>query len=171
MVALVFAASALVRGHRGRVEDAQSDLEAAMRLQATMVDFAPWYDVELRILLARAAVRLSDATEARTALVAASRRIRRVPDAGVLEAWLEDAWARLDAFTGPASAPASVLTPAELRILQFLPTHFSFREIAERTFVSANTVKSQANAVYRKLNVSCRSEAVGRAREIGLLDA
>jgi LuxR family maltose regulon positive regulatory protein len=64
-----------------------------------------------------------------------------------------------------------VLTPAELRILQFLPTHLSFREVAERTYVSANTVKSQANAVYRKLNVSCRSEAVGRAREIGLLDA
>ena len=170
-VALVFAASALVRGHRGRVEDAQSDLGAAMRLQAQMVDFAPWYDVELRILMSRAAVRLSDATEARTALVAASRRIRRIPEALVLDNWLQDAWAQLDAFTGPASAPASVLTPAELRILQFLPTHFSFREIAERTYVSANTVKSQANAVYRKLNVSCRSEAVGRAREIGLLDA
>ena len=66
--------------------------------------------------------------------------------------------------------PSSVLTPAELRILQFLPTHLSFREIAERAYVSANTVKSQANAVYRKLNVSCRSEAVGRARELGLLD-
>jgi LuxR family maltose regulon positive regulatory protein len=170
-VALVFAASALVRGHRGRIEDAQSDLEAAMRLQATMTDFAPWYEVELRILIARAAVRLSDANEARAALVAASRRVRRIPEAVVLEGWLQDAWARLDAFTGPASAPASVLTPAELRILQFLPTHFSFREIAERTYVSANTVKSQANAVYRKLNVSCRSEAVGRAREIGLLDS
>ena len=34
-VALVFAASALVRGHRGRVEDAQSDLQAAIRLQST----------------------------------------------------------------------------------------------------------------------------------------
>jgi LuxR family maltose regulon positive regulatory protein len=169
-VALVFAASALVRGHRGRIEDAQSDLEAAMRLQATMTDLAPWYEIELRILVARAAVRLSDANGARAALVTASRRMRRVPEAVVLEGWLQGTWARLDAFTGPASAPASVLTPAELRILQFLPTHFSFREIAERTFVSANTVKSQANAVYRKLNVSCRSEAVGRAREIGLLD-
>jgi LuxR family maltose regulon positive regulatory protein len=170
-VALVFAASALVRGHRGRMEDAQNDLHAAMRLQATMTDFATWYDVELQILIARAAVRLSDANGARAALVAASRRMRRVPEAVVLEAWLQDAWSRLDAFTGPASAPSSVLTPAELRILHFLPTHLSFREIAQGIYVSANTVKSQANAVYRKLNVSCRSEAVGRAREIGLLDA
>ena len=169
--ALVFAASALVRSHRGRVEDAQSDLQAALRLQSTMTDFAAWYDVELRILTARASVRLSDSNGARDALVAAAPRMRRVPEAVVLEAWLEDAWARLDAFTGPTSSLSSVLTPAELRILQFLPTHLSFREVAERTYVSANTVKSQANAVYRKLNVSCRSEAVGRAREIGLLDA
>ena len=170
-VALVFATSALVRGHRGRVEDAQSDLQAAMRLQSTLTDFAPWYDVELGILMARAAIRLSDANGAREALVAASRHMRRVPEAVVLDAWLQDAWARLDAFAGPARAASSVLTPAELRILQFLPTHLSFREIAERTYVSANTIKSQANAVYRKLNVTCRSEAVGQAREIGLLDA
>ena len=59
------------------------------------------------------------------------------------------------------------MTAAELRILRFLPTHLSFREIAERTFVSANTVKTQANAVYRKLGVSCRSDAVARARGCG----
>ena len=168
-VAIVFAASALVRGHRGRVEDAQSDLEAAVRLESTMTDFPAWYDVELRILIARAAVRLSDAGGARTALAAASRRLRVVPEAVALEAWLQDASARLDAFNGPAGAASPVLTPAELRILQFLPTHLSFREIAERAYVSANTVKSHANAVYRKLDVSCRSEAVGRARDIGLL--
>jgi LuxR family maltose regulon positive regulatory protein len=43
--------------------------------------------------------------------------------------------------------------------------------VAERTYVSANTVKTQANAVYRKLDVSCRSDAVARARSCGLLDA
>jgi LuxR family transcriptional regulator, maltose regulon positive regulatory protein len=63
------------------------------------------------------------------------------------------------------------LTTAELRILHFLPTHLSFREIAARTFVSANTVKTQANAVYRKLDVRSRSEAVACARDLGLLDA
>ena len=72
---------------------------------------------------------------------------------------------------GTGSTPPSSLTTAELRILRFLPTHLSFREIAERVHVSANTVKSQANAVYRKLDVSGRSEAVSRARQLGLLDA
>jgi LuxR family maltose regulon positive regulatory protein len=61
------------------------------------------------------------------------------------------------------------LTPAELRVLQFLPSHLSFREIAERGFVSTHTVKSQANAVYRKLGARCRSDAVARARGCGLL--
>jgi LuxR family maltose regulon positive regulatory protein len=171
IVALVFAASAVVRGHRGRVEEAQSDLQEAMRLQPALTDFAPWYEAELRILVARAAVRLSDVNGARAALTDASRLMRLVPEAVALESWLEHAWVQLDALTAPTGAPSCRLTTAELRILRFLPTHLSFREIAERAYVSANTVKSQANAVYRKLNVSCRSEAVARAREIGLLDA
>ena len=36
--------------------------------------------------------------------------------------------------------------------------------------MSANTVKTQANAVYRKLDVRSRSEAVTCARQLGLLD-
>ncbi len=51
-----------------------------------------------------------------------------------------------------------------------MPTHLSFREIADQTYVSANTIKTQANAVYRKLDVRSRSEAVALARELGLLD-
>ena len=170
-VALVFAASATVRAHRGCVEEARSDLQAALRLQSALTDFAPWYELELRILVARAAVRLSDVNVARTALVEGSRLLRRVPEAAGIAAWLEDAWARHDAFRASESAPSSALTTAELRILRFLPTHLSLREIAERAHVSANTVKSQANAVYRKLDVRCRSEAVARACELGLLDA
>ncbi len=60
---------------------------------------------------------------------------------------------------------------AELRILRFLPTHLSFREIGLRLHVSTNTVKTQAHAVYRKLEVSSRSDAVARAGKIGLLEA
>jgi LuxR family maltose regulon positive regulatory protein len=135
-----------------------------------LTDFAPWYDVELRILTARTAARLSDAHTARAALAEATRLIRRVPDAEGLKSALAEAWARHDALAGSISGAASVLTPAELRVLHFLPTHLSFREIGDRTYVSANTVKTQANAVYRKLDVSGRSEAVARARALGLLD-
>jgi LuxR family maltose regulon positive regulatory protein len=65
----------------------------------------------------------------------------------------------------------SGLTPAELRVLPLLSTHLSFREIGKRLFVSRNTIKTQAISVYRKLGVSSRSEAVARARELGLVEA
>ena len=44
---------------------------------------------------------------------------------------------------------------------------------ADTAFVvvlDANTVKTQANAVYRRFGVACRSDAVARAHRCGLLD-
>ncbi|MGH8840070.1 MAG: response regulator transcription factor, partial [Jiangellaceae bacterium] len=64
----------------------------------------------------------------------------------------------------------TALTAAELRLLSYLPTHLSFREIGERLFVSTNTVKTHAISIYRKLGVSSRTDAVMRARDIGLLE-
>jgi LuxR family maltose regulon positive regulatory protein len=164
--ALVFAASAFVRAQRGRVEEARADLREAARLAQELVDYAPWFDAELRLLMGRAALRLCDAGEAERRLDEAARVLRALPEAVVAAEWLADVREGLEAF----AAGQGALTTAELRILGYLPTHLSFREIAERTFVSGNTVKTQANAVYRKLDVSCRSDAVARARALGLLD-
>ena len=95
--ALVLAASALVRAHRGRVEGAQRDLADALALRAQLTDFAAWYEVELSVVLARVAVRLSDVNGARELLTDASRSIGRLGGAAMLEAWLAESWARLDA--------------------------------------------------------------------------
>ena len=62
------------------------------------------------------------------------------------------------------------MTTAELRLLPLLSTHLSFPEIAGEKFLSPNTIKSQAMSICRKLSVSSRSQAVARARELGLLD-
>ena len=67
-------------------------------------------------------------------------------------------------------AGAMTLTPAELRLLPLLPTHLSFPEIADRLFLSRHTIKTQAISIYSKLDVTSRSEAVTRARDIGLVD-
>jgi LuxR family maltose regulon positive regulatory protein len=169
--ALVLAVSAVARAQRGRIEDAWSDLQDAARLQETLTDFAAWYGTEVHILLARAALRLSDAGLARVQLNEATRMVRHATGAVALQRWLDGTLEQLEAFTPPESAQPVPMTAAELRILRYLPTHLSFREIAERTQVSANTVKTQANAVYRKFGVACRSDAVARARSCGLLDA
>ena len=169
--ALIFAVSAAVRSHIGHVDEGKRDLGRAMRLMTMLGDFIPWYEAETRIALARAALQLADIRLARTLLAEASHLARRVPDATVFRAWLDEIWEQVDtAATSALSGPAA-LTMAELRILRFLPTHLSFREIGLRLHVSTNTVKTQAHAVYRKLGVSSRSEAVTRAGEIGLLDA
>jgi LuxR family maltose regulon positive regulatory protein len=168
--ALVYAVSALIRAHHDRVEDAQRELLQARRLLSMLAGFAPWYEAEAKIVVARVALRLSDVAGARTSLSEASTALRETPDAVTLAAWLEDAWARADTYAAAAVGGPSALTTAELRILRFLPSHLSFREIGARMHVSINTVKTQAHAVYRKLDACSRTEAVTRARTIGLLD-
>ena len=63
------------------------------------------------------------------------------------------------------------MTIAELRILPMLATHLSFPEIGAEMFLSPHTVKSQAMSLYRKLGATSRSQAVTRARDMGLLDS
>jgi ATP/maltotriose-dependent transcriptional regulator MalT len=70
---------------------------------------------------------------------------------------------------GVALANGVSLTTAELRVLPYLPTNLTFERVAERLFVSRNTVKSHVAALYRKLGVTCRHDAVERARILGLL--
>jgi LuxR family maltose regulon positive regulatory protein len=90
-------------------------------------------------------------------------------DLGALGARVEQLRHDLDVGKSRDDGWASVLTAAELRLLPLLASHFSFREISQRLGISRNTVKTQAIAVYRKLEVSSRSEAVRTARERGLL--
>jgi LuxR family transcriptional regulator, maltose regulon positive regulatory protein len=64
---------------------------------------------------------------------------------------------------------AASLTPAEVRLLRLLGTHYSFREIGAQLYLSQHTVKSQAMSIYRKFGVSSRSGAIRHARDLGLL--
>jgi LuxR family maltose regulon positive regulatory protein len=50
-----------------------------------------------------------------------------------------------------------------------MQTHLTLGAIAERLYVSRNTVSTQVKSIYRKLGVSSRREAVDSARDIGLL--
>ena len=167
--AIVFAAAAASRAHHGRIDEAKHDLRRGIDLLAALGDFAPWYGAEARILLAHASLWLADVVGARTLLAEASRFARRTPEAEIFSQWFEHAWAYMDTLAETTLAGPSSLTIAELRILRFLPSHRSFREIASQLGVSANTVKTQAHAVYRKLGAASRSEAVAQAMEAGLL--
>jgi LuxR family maltose regulon positive regulatory protein len=61
------------------------------------------------------------------------------------------------------------LSPAETRVLRYLPTHLTVTEIAGQLHLSANTVRTHLRHVYDKLGAHRRHEAVEQARALGLL--
>jgi DNA-binding CsgD family transcriptional regulator len=61
------------------------------------------------------------------------------------------------------------LTPREHEILGLIAEGLSNREIAERLFVSENTVKTHSSRVFEKLSVNRRVQAVQRGKELGLI--
>jgi LuxR family maltose regulon positive regulatory protein len=61
------------------------------------------------------------------------------------------------------------LTERELEILACLPSRSTNGELADRFFVSVNTIKTHMVHIYRKLDVPNRSAAIVRAQELGLL--
>jgi LuxR family maltose regulon positive regulatory protein len=171
MLVLVSAVAAWVHARAGHVGQAEAYAsEAATRLES--LNGANGFSSRLRILvptcLAEARLGLGDLDDAR-------HLHRRALDACVLEpraqlvlrlvdrlgARLEDA--SQSRLTGEAP------TIAERRVLELLPTHAPLQEIAETLFVSRNTVKSHTLSIYRKLDVSSRSDAVTKARALGLL--
>ena len=63
----------------------------------------------------------------------------------------------------------SGITPRELEILELIAAGLSTREIAERLFVSENTVKTHAGRLFDKLSARRRTQAVQLAKEAGLI--
>jgi DNA-binding CsgD family transcriptional regulator len=61
------------------------------------------------------------------------------------------------------------ITPRELEILELIAAGLSNREIAERLFVSENTVKTHSGRLYDKLSARRRTQAVQRAKDAGLI--
>jgi LuxR family transcriptional regulator, maltose regulon positive regulatory protein len=61
------------------------------------------------------------------------------------------------------------LTDREMEVLSYLPSRLTNAELAERCFVSVNTIKTHMAHIYQKLAVPNRSEAIVRARGLGLL--
>jgi LuxR family maltose regulon positive regulatory protein len=75
------------------------------------------------------------------------------PSARVIESW----------------ALETDLSESELRVLRYLPSNLSAPEIAAELYVSTSTVKTHMLHIYQKLGAHRRTEAVERARALGLL--
>jgi LuxR family maltose regulon positive regulatory protein len=72
-------------------------------------------------------------------------------------------------YLSPAQPLIAPLSQRELEVLQLIAQGLSNREIGERLFLALSTVKGHSRIIYDKLQVQRRTEAVARARELGLL--
>jgi LuxR family maltose regulon positive regulatory protein len=68
-----------------------------------------------------------------------------------------------------SSALAEPLSPRELEVLRLIATGLSNQEICARLFLALDTVKGHNRRIFEKLQVQRRTEAIARARELGLI--
>jgi LuxR family transcriptional regulator, maltose regulon positive regulatory protein len=170
-MAPVFVAEARTEIHAGNEASAQHALAKAQRLRPSLSYAVPFLAVYTLLEMARAYSVLGDMKGAQAVLVDASEVLRHRPDLGVLGAEVATLRERIVTADQQRAGWETSLTTAELRLLPLLATNLTFEAIGERFFVSRNTVKTHAIAIYRKFGVSRRGEAVSRARELGLLDS
>jgi LuxR family maltose regulon positive regulatory protein len=167
---LLEAVGARDAARRGDLIEAASGFERAEELLQVATPAVPWLAVLALLELVHVKLALADADGARATLRHVGDIFRVRPRLGVLVQRNAELDRRTRALAEPEGRWASSLTPAERRLLPLLATHLSFREIGERLYVSRNTVKTQAIAVYRKFGVTSRSAAIERAVALGLID-
>jgi LuxR family maltose regulon positive regulatory protein len=166
------ACAALARAalHRRDFPAVRQWLVAAQRLRPQLTYAYPVLAVQVRIELTRIHLALADLAGARTLMRETDELLRRRPGLGTLVDEARALRARLGTERAATAAGATALTTAELRLLPLLSTHLSFAEIGAELSLARTTIKSQAVSIYRKLGAQSRSQAVARARALGLLE-
>jgi len=139
---------ALARDRLGHRQTADASIERALALAEPDGIMLPFVVTPVRELLER-------------------HRGHRTAHAALLSTILDV----LASASPPADVPPLLepLSDAELRVLCYLPSNLRSSEIAAELFVSSNTVRTHLRHIYAKLDAHSRTEAVARARQLGLL--
>ena len=167
---MAIAVSARAELRHGRWEEARALLDKSRELRSGLTHaFLPWLTLQTLLEEGRAYLAIRDVESVRSRVTQIRSLLEERPFVGVLAEQAGELERAVEAMRQRDDA-ARGLTAAELRLLPLLATHLSFREIGETLFVSRNTVKTQAISVYRKLEVSSRSEAIAHAVELGLIE-
>ena len=159
--AIAYAAGALAYQQRGDHTEAVRQLENVRRVRS-LLHGVPWLEADCALRSGHISLDLGDLAGALEFARVASDALQGYPDAGTLPARLQQFEERI------TRGKAYALTPAELRLIGFLPTHLSLQEIADRLYLSRTTVKTQVASIYQKLGVKTRSEAVELVEQSGL---
>jgi len=165
---MAYAATGAVQAARGQFDQARSELEPVLELRRKMPGLGPWSTIVPTLLLARIRLEAGDGAGAAELAEEAREALAALPDG--TEA-LQARLAELDRRIGGSSQEARTaepLTEREAAVLRLLAGTLSLREIGNELYVSANTVKTHTQAIYRKLGVSTRNEAVAQGKRLGL---
>ena len=155
---------------RGKLEEAQKELEGAFSARRKLPGLSAWGT--LLGLLALAKVYLARGNRAAGRAVLAEARATLEPfadDAGIFPEILERQERKLRARKPPQGQLDDELTERELVVLRLLDSELTTRQMAQSLYVATNTVRTQIKSVYRKLGVSSREEAVERAHARGVI--
>jgi LuxR family maltose regulon positive regulatory protein len=166
MCGIAYAALGRALARQGELAEAEVQLKRA--LAPVGIDSMLGQRAFALLLLAPVRRGRGDLAGARDLVEQARELIEQFTDPGVLPVLLEQTWQML-ASVPRQRVEAAALTDRELVVLRLLPSRLPTREIGRELSVSVNTVRSQVQAIYRKLQVSSRAEAVTRAHELGLL--
>ncbi len=153
----------------GNLTEGMAILEEGLVLRRKVSGINPWPTIHHLLAMGRALTVVGDLRRAEHLLDEAGRLMSVFPgELGAMRDRLSLAHAVLRRHAGPDKT-WEPLTPRELEILRHLQGPKSLSGLAAELFVSPNTVKTHAQAVYRKLGATTRSEAVQIARRRSLI--
>ena len=164
---IVHLAKGRVLLRQGKLAEAEERLEWALELFG--IDAMAVHRGHGLLLLAAVRHAAGDPPGAAALLEATRELIDGFADPGMLPALVAQAQPALSTTPRRRVDVDEPLTERELAVLRLLATQLSNREIGRQLYVSINTVRTHIQAVYRKLGVAARAEAVTQARELGLL--
>ncbi|HEX5701525.1 MAG TPA: LuxR C-terminal-related transcriptional regulator [Rubrobacter sp.] len=124
---------------------------------------SPWPTLIGLLALALVRAARGDRAGGRAALAEARVILEALPDAGMFPELLDRQERKLRARKPREGQLNGELTERELDVLRLLGSELSIRQMAQNLYVAPSTVRTQVKAIYRKLGVSSRAEAVEEA--------
>ena len=123
----------------------------------------------LTVALAEISAARGRFTVAERTLAEARELLAGCADPGRVTALADAADERLRALRDGAARPVEPLSKSEIAVLRLFDEDRSARAIGAELYLSLNTVKTHIRAIYRKLAVNSREDALARGEELGLL--
>jgi ATP/maltotriose-dependent transcriptional regulator MalT len=166
---LAFAALGQAQASAGKVDDALETLEVGLAIRRQTTAQGVWGPIHHLLVTARVAAQTGRSDLARELLAELSSRMGRYSEGmSVMHARVAEVQ-RLLSDGGADATFEEPLTSRELDVLRLLQGDLVLNDIADELYLSSNTVKTHARAVYRKLGAHSRAEAVQIARRQSLI--